>query len=457
MTETKTAGYRVEWFSDPYKLNANRYQPMRNQSPDKFWAFKQDLIERGIRYPLYTDPDYNIINGHQRHRAWIELLEEGFDLVKMHGPVEIRVSESDHPFRDALLDNTMQRDLYTQEEALIIEYIAREQERLSREGYIGKRKLADGRVKTRFDWSKEGVLSPGNEAVYREFGNLGGARRIARLRRRAEGDGVLEPAEVFIGGDGARLRGEKEDTGRENIQKIPKKGTSADSDTRPRHEEEEVETFTFELPNGEELHAVSRAELDEKIFRYLLAESASREVLIQDKDLAVKEATHELRERLAANYAKHIEQLKKTKEELAEQHQTTREQEQEKWREKNADLLARFGVEPTQTIADLIEEVDLDALWQAFDRSVDRRKKKVSDLLKAIHQVAGSLESHSEYTGEEGARFVLESFVGKPRAYVEPLTYLHEWIGEFLSTIETRQTTLSVVHDADQNKGVEGG
>lgn len=59
--------------SDPLNLKPGRYQFMPDLAPDTFAALKADIASRGVVTPIDIDEDGNILDGHNRYRAWLEL------------------------------------------------------------------------------------------------------------------------------------------------------------------------------------------------------------------------------------------------------------------------------------------------------------------------------------------------------------------------------------------------
>jgi hypothetical protein len=54
-------------------LNSGRYQFMPDLAPELFAALKADIARRGIVTPVDVDEEGNILDGHNRYRAWREL------------------------------------------------------------------------------------------------------------------------------------------------------------------------------------------------------------------------------------------------------------------------------------------------------------------------------------------------------------------------------------------------
>jgi hypothetical protein len=54
-------------------VDTSKYQFMPDMSPSEFEALKADIVERGIVVPIDVDENGEILDGHQRYRAWIEL------------------------------------------------------------------------------------------------------------------------------------------------------------------------------------------------------------------------------------------------------------------------------------------------------------------------------------------------------------------------------------------------
>lgn len=420
--------YREEWISDPHKLKANRYQPMPNQDAEKFAAFKADIAERGIRYPVYVDEDYNIINGHQRHRAWTELAEEGVDIA----PVKVIVEPADAEtaLTNAYKDNLLQRTISSDElDRMIVQYIKDRQSWWEWHGYVGKRTI--GGKDTKYDWSKEGIISDGNSAVAEVFGV--GGKRVAKLRGRAEADGILERAVVFVGKSGAYLRHQREKSAEERFH-----GEADDL---------AMEVFTFPLPGGGgELTATSRDELQDKIAKHIQEQGDLYKSAVEELDLIASE----IREEEERKFREEVEEIRAE----AEKDKT---QTKEEWIQKNADLLAKYKVEPDQTMLNMFSNADPEALLDALDTS---KKQRELDALKLAHTVSGTgikvgnlLRGHN-FTGEEAARAVMSEDMGI-NSYVDTFTMLRDWVNEFLKTLEdTRSgpTLLKAVNDPEREE-----
>lgn len=422
--------YREEWISDPHKLKANRFQPMPNQDAEKFAAFKADIAERGIRYPVYVDEDYNIINGHQRHRAWAELAEAGVDIA----PVKVIVEPADAEtaLTNAYKDNLLQRAISSDElDRMIVQYIKDRQSWWEWHGYVGERKI-DGKNHKNYDWSKEGVISDGNTAVAEVFGI--NEKRIAKLRSRAEADGKLEPAVVFVGKGGAYLRHQRENAAKKNWH-----GNSDLPDAGG-----EVEVFTFPLPGGGgELTATSRDELQDKIAKHIREQGDRYKAAVEERDLIASE----IREEEESKFKEELEKLRAEAEE-------DKNQTKEEWIQKNADLLAKYKVEPDQTMLNMFSDADPEALLDALDTSKKQRKYDVLTFANTVSGTGikvGNLLRGKNYTGEEAAHAVMWEDTGI-NSYVETFMVLRDWVDEFLRTIEeTRSgpTLLKAVNDPE--------
>jgi ParB-like chromosome segregation protein Spo0J len=55
------------------ELRVSTYQLMPEMAPDQFEALKADIAERGVLTPIDVDEHGNILDGHNRYRAWKEL------------------------------------------------------------------------------------------------------------------------------------------------------------------------------------------------------------------------------------------------------------------------------------------------------------------------------------------------------------------------------------------------
>jgi hypothetical protein len=413
-----TEQYREEWITDPNKLKANRFQPMRNQDADTYVAFLMDIATRGIRYPIYVDQNYYIINGHQRHRAWIELLEN--DTADI-GPVKVVITErtAEEAMSDAYKDNLMQRKISKDElDAQIVQYIRDRQTWYSQRGYTGERKGHS----SKYDWSQHGVISDGNNAVAEVFGV--GADRVRKLRRRAEADGIVEPAVVLVGANGARLRDEAEKSVERMRQSADASGTRV------------VPTFLFPLPDGKELTAASQQELDDKVAAYMREQHEMYRQSIEDRDLLKKEIEKEYEE---AN------------ERLRREYEEDVEKDKEEWAKKFADFMAKYQIEPNRKLFDIPEDIDLNELAKALDISKQERMHKSLELAGSIRGSAGMLRTNA-HGGEEVARAVLEEAMD-PRNYAESLSFLLQWISESLETMKQASGGLHAVPSPANNNG----
>src|SRR5262245_10526863 len=53
--------------------NTSKYQLMPDMTPAEFKTLKADIAERGVVVPIDVDATGEVLDGHQRHRAWAEL------------------------------------------------------------------------------------------------------------------------------------------------------------------------------------------------------------------------------------------------------------------------------------------------------------------------------------------------------------------------------------------------
>ena len=53
--------------------DTSKYQLMPDMSPAEFEALKADIAQRGVVVPIDVDEQGQILDGHHRHRAWVEL------------------------------------------------------------------------------------------------------------------------------------------------------------------------------------------------------------------------------------------------------------------------------------------------------------------------------------------------------------------------------------------------
>lgn len=55
------------------------YQVMPPMGPEEYAALKASILQRGLQDPIKFDEDDNILDGHHRYQAWLELRHEGAD------------------------------------------------------------------------------------------------------------------------------------------------------------------------------------------------------------------------------------------------------------------------------------------------------------------------------------------------------------------------------------------
>lgn len=58
----------------------SRYQLMPEMTEAQYAELKEDIKQRGVLIPIEFDQEGNILDGHHRHKAFTELIEEGADL-----------------------------------------------------------------------------------------------------------------------------------------------------------------------------------------------------------------------------------------------------------------------------------------------------------------------------------------------------------------------------------------
>jgi hypothetical protein len=83
------------------------YQLLPPLSPDEYAALKEDIRQRGVCVAIEFDGDGNLLDGHNRLRAWNELQDEGAD-VPMYDQV-VRQFESEEAKRDYVLSINLKR------------------------------------------------------------------------------------------------------------------------------------------------------------------------------------------------------------------------------------------------------------------------------------------------------------------------------------------------------------
>lgn len=66
------------------------HQVMRPMSPDEFHSLKESIRQYGVLVDVVVDSDGNILDGHHRRQAYLELRAEGVDL----DPLPIKVQEN---------------------------------------------------------------------------------------------------------------------------------------------------------------------------------------------------------------------------------------------------------------------------------------------------------------------------------------------------------------------------
>lgn len=95
------------------------YQIMPLMSPEDFATLKEDIRHKGVIDPITYDENNNIIDGHHRFRAFVELVQEGAD-VPMFDKV-VRRFESEEAKVDYILSlNVKRRHLNAQQRADLV-------------------------------------------------------------------------------------------------------------------------------------------------------------------------------------------------------------------------------------------------------------------------------------------------------------------------------------------------
>lgn len=92
------------------KIKISTYQLMPEMATDQYAALKDDIAERGLLVPLDVDEAGNILDGHNRYRAWLELQKNE------PPPVIIRVGLSETEKRAFARKNNILRRHLTREQ-----------------------------------------------------------------------------------------------------------------------------------------------------------------------------------------------------------------------------------------------------------------------------------------------------------------------------------------------------
>jgi 16S rRNA G966 N2-methylase RsmD len=82
------------------------YQVMPDLDAEKYERLKQDIANNGIEYPIILDGDGEIIDGHHRYEAWVDLDRDPDDL-----PTRVVDDTSSDNYHRAYRANLLRRDL----------------------------------------------------------------------------------------------------------------------------------------------------------------------------------------------------------------------------------------------------------------------------------------------------------------------------------------------------------
>jgi len=82
------------------------YQVMPDLGDDEFERLKEDIRANGIEYPIILDGDGDIIDGHHRYRAWVELDRDPDDI-----PARVVDDADSENYHRAYRANLLRRDL----------------------------------------------------------------------------------------------------------------------------------------------------------------------------------------------------------------------------------------------------------------------------------------------------------------------------------------------------------
>lgn len=82
------------------------YQVMPDLDSEKYERLKEDIANNGIEYPIILDGEGEIIDGHHRHEAWIDLGRDPDDL-----PTRVVDDASEDNYHRAYRANLLRRDL----------------------------------------------------------------------------------------------------------------------------------------------------------------------------------------------------------------------------------------------------------------------------------------------------------------------------------------------------------
>ena len=69
-------------------IQIDKYQMLPDMTPDQYAALKEDIAERGVLVPLDVDEHGNILDGHHRYRACVELGITDFPTIVRPGMTE---------------------------------------------------------------------------------------------------------------------------------------------------------------------------------------------------------------------------------------------------------------------------------------------------------------------------------------------------------------------------------
>ncbi len=271
--------FETHYITDPNMLKADLFQPLNDLDPDKFEGLKDDIRQRGIEDPIWVNKDFAILDGHQRARAWKQLLKEGVDI----GEVEVRVFDvnDEEAYRDSVRRNLLRRDMDPDGvDDLIIQHLRHVQSWYSENGFPTRTDTQKRRgIK---DWTELGVVSDGNTKVARFLGVP--RDRVARVRYNAERSGQLEPAMVFVGGYDNKLKGEiraGREAAAEAMQAAKSRSSTAAVDERM--------PYRVTLPDGKGIETNNLEAFQKAILDAFAEDEAANEASIQQIEKGYRE------------------------------------------------------------------------------------------------------------------------------------------------------------------------
>ncbi len=233
---------RVE-IDNPNELVPYRYQPFINLEPERYEALKESIRTHGIEEEIWVDEDNAIIDGHQRHRAWLELEQEGVDIRPVCAR-RYKATDLEDFWITAVRKNMQRRQLKDEEMQQVIgehlKYLAR---------YYEENPPAKGKP----------PYSDADKRICRFLGVS--ASTVARVRRKLEATGDIPYAQTLIS---TRPFGSTAILNRAKVQEAVKRFPPEPGDSR--------EHFTVVAPDGEVIEALTPEELQEKLSAYLAEE-----------------------------------------------------------------------------------------------------------------------------------------------------------------------------------------